>query len=391
MLLRSLIFFLLLGSLFSSVSCWTYQEEYKLRKEYQRNYNKLIRPLKNMSDIVYVDAYIDLMNIQDFDLIYGCIKIEAYLTLNWQDEILPWNTTLYNITQLTVSNGEIWVPNVGFYNIQSDVPSKDFPPVILRNDGSVEKWISLNFKIKCNVNAYAFPFDKHSCQVDMYFDDYNIYKVKLRIISCSSKKSFDESNWKITMLCFADSRYNYSRGVLRFKLARKIRVKSFSNLLPLFIFLILNIMVGLLSVESGEKVTFATMVFLSNVVYLGDVNKLLPKEPTEIPLIFLCHLILTFLSGISVVNSIIACRKFWKCKLPEGNESNPKIKLENEMEQSNKFTEFREDNPAMKFNEKRKKYLPHLNIEQITFNVMTFISVLYAIIFTGLFSEYILR
>lgn len=391
MALVSIIIFLLIESLFSSVACWTYKEEFDFRKKYLRSYNREIRPLKDLSRPVDVNGSIQINDLRDFDLVQQSIKIEAYLTLWWCDEILYWNNTQLNITSLTVLSQNLWVPEIGFYNTKSVVKKTKLPQLLLQNNGRVGVWIPINFEILCKIDAYAYPFDRHQCRLDIFFDDYDENKVKLRTMTCFSEIDFNESNWLITPICSFDNYNGYSRGYFILKIARKIQVKSFSSLMPLIIFLIINIMTGHLPVESGEKVTLATMVFLSNVVYLGDISKQLPKEPSQIPLIFLCHLILTFISGISVVGSIVAGKIYWKIKPPEPTVNDRSNQPVNKRKDTDQVEKFKEDNQEIIHNETRKKHIHHANIELIIFKVITFISVLYAVIFIGLFCEYILR
>ena len=380
-------------NIISPVACWTYEEEFNFRSNVLQRDDQNIRPLKNMNDTIDVSLDVNIVKINEFNIVNGQIKMQAYAYLEWYNERLFWNESLHRITEVLVSNDNIWSPAVKMYNTEDEIITRRLPYLRLLSNGSVTQWRNYNLNIFCNVNAYAFPFDKHNCETMLYFRDYDIQKVRFRKINCKMTDLL-HVKWLVNFSCEIKQIHNSSQCHLTIKLARKFQLQSFASLLPLFIFFILNIMVGYLPVESGEKVTFATTVFLSNVVYLRDINKQLPKEPNTIPLIFLCHLILTFLSGMAAVGTIITSKIFWKNKSsepvtpPKKVAENSQIHFINSEDDIDKEGDFNGDRKTTKENDLKKEYY---QIESVMFYIMAFITVLFASVFTALFTESIFK
>lgn len=379
-----------LVSILPSVLCWTYQDELDFRKTHFKNYDKNIRPLKYMNDVVQINAKLQLNSAQKFDIVNGQITVHGYLILKWYDELLSWDSTLNNITNITVFNKMIWHPSVMICNTESLIDIKSNSQVFLNSTGYVEMFIPMYFQSGCDIDAYAFPFDEHLCPICFCFTDYGVREVKLQYLNCTSPKYLNEHNWFLTMSCTIRNDL-FSEGFVELKFTRKIQIKSLSHLLPVFIFLILNIMAGQLPVESGEKVSFATTVFLTNIVYLGNINKYLPKEPTNIPLFFSCHLVLAFLSGITVIGSIVTSKRFWKSESPETvalnkvGPDNSQTQLENQA--GTDTIELDVKSLPIKECSMRKKCSSYCGFESLMHNVMFAMSIFYAIVFTSLFSH----
>lgn len=378
-----------LVSILPSVLCWTYQDELNFRKAHFKNYDKNIRPLKYMNDVVQINAALQLNSAQKFDIVNGQITVHGYLILKWYDELLSWDSTVNNITNITVFNKMIWHPSVMICNTESLIDIKSNSQVFLNSTGSVEMFIPMSFQSGCDVDAYAFPFDEHLCHISICFTDYDVRELNLQYLNCTPPKYLNDHNWLLTMSCRIKNDL-FSEGFVELKFTRKIQVKSLSHLLPVFIFLILNIMAGHLPVESGEKVSFATTVFLTNIVNLGNINSNLPKEPTNIPLIFSCYLVLTFLSGITVVGSIVTSKRFWKRKSPETVALN-KVGLDNsqtQLENQGGTDTIESDFKSLPIKECsiRKKCSSYCGFESLMYNIMLAMSVFYAIAFTSLFS-----
>lgn len=388
----TLLLFVLI-SLLPSTVCWTYEEEFNFRNIALQNYNKYIRPLNNLSETILVNLSIGISKISDFNIVKGELKVEMWLLLSWTDEKICWDESVHNVTEVFLSNNKLWSPTISLHHTENTIDSSEDTHLYLFSNGSVIQWRRRYFNILCDVDVYAFPFDKHNCETILYFSHYNIHRARFTSVFCQDISNFTNTNWVISVSCEIKDIHNFSQAFLTVKLARKFQLQCLSTLLPLFIFLILNIMVGHLPIESGEKVTFATTIFLTNIVYLEDVSKQLPREPRRVPLIFLCHLIMTFLTGLAVVGAIVTSKIFRKTKSSHMVETsktvakNYQVQLISNEEGDNNVPDFKEDNDAKIMDGRRRNCEDYSKIESIMLYIMTFISVLFAFVFAGLFSE----
>nr|8EIZ_A Chain A, Squid sensory receptor CRB1 [Sepioloidea lineolata]8EIZ_B Chain B, Squid sensory receptor CRB1 [Sepioloidea lineolata]8EIZ_C Chain C, Squid sensory receptor CRB1 [Sepioloidea lineolata]8EIZ_D Chain D, Squid sensory receptor CRB1 [Sepioloidea lineolata]8EIZ_E Chain E, Squid sensory receptor CRB1 [Sepioloidea lineolata] len=388
--------------------CWTYEEEYYFRSNFLQQYNKDIRPLNDLSKPISVGIHLEIAKMNDFNLAEGRLKIQTYLILQWYDEKIFWNESTYPIPKLMVSSKKIWSPAISVYYTENEMDSKDQFQMEIYKNGSVHQWKSFYFNILCDVNARAFPFDKYTCETMFYFNDYDIQTAIFSSFRCISSTDLSRKAWYVSFSCDTKIGEEGSLGQLSLKLVRKVSLQCLSVLLPLFIFFILNIMIGYLPIESGEKVTFATTVFLSNVIYIDNLSKQLPKESSEIPLIFLCHIFLAFLSGLSAVGTIITSKIFCKYKSTESAPSpspapaNNKIdvkknsqiysiskegRVEKEANSSDGIKATTTTTTTTITEDLKKICLSYAKIESAILYIMTFISILCALVFTSLFFE----
>lgn len=392
----TLLLFVLI-SLLPSTVCWTYEEEFNFRNIALQNYNKYIRPLNDLSETILVDLSISISKISDFDIVKGELKVEMWLLLSWTDERICWNETVHKVTEVSLSNNKLWSPTISLHHTENTIDFSEDTHLYLFSNGSVTQWRRRYFNIFCDVDVYAFPFDKHNCETILYFSHYNIRRARFTSLFCQDITNFTNTNWVIRVSCEIKDMHNFSQAFLTLKLERKFQLQCLSTLLPLFIFLILNIMVGHLPIESGEKVTFATTVFLSNIVYFEDVSKQLPREPSRVPLIFLCHLIMTFLTGLAVVGAIVTSKIFRKTKSSQMVETsktdakNYQVQFISNEGGDNNDPDFMKDNDAKIMDGRRRNCEDYSKIESMMLYIMTFISVLFAFVFAGLFSESIFQ
>lgn len=81
-----------LVSILPSVLCWTYQDELNFRKAHFKNYDKNIRPLKYMNDVVQINAALQLNSAQKFDIVNGL----SYFKMVRRVTILGFHRKQYN-------------------------------------------------------------------------------------------------------------------------------------------------------------------------------------------------------------------------------------------------------------------------------------------------------
>ena len=91
-------------------------EETQLRNLLFSNYNPKVRPVENITSTLTVQMGLALQNIESFDQMQESITLNAWIRQTWNDYRLSWNSTQSNLTFISVSKAQVWVPDTELLN-----------------------------------------------------------------------------------------------------------------------------------------------------------------------------------------------------------------------------------------------------------------------------------
>ena len=91
-------------------------EETNLRNLLFSNYNPKVRPVENIDDSLTIQMGLALQNIESFDQMQESITLNAWIRQTWNDYRLSWNSTQSNLTFISVSKSQVWVPHTELLN-----------------------------------------------------------------------------------------------------------------------------------------------------------------------------------------------------------------------------------------------------------------------------------
>ncbi|KAG5672080.1 hypothetical protein PVAND_002238 [Polypedilum vanderplanki] len=81
------------------------------------NYNKLVRPVVNTSDVLRVCIKLKLSQLIDVNLKNQIMTTNLWVEQSWYDYKLRWNPAEYgNVQMLHVPSDHIWRPDIVLYN-----------------------------------------------------------------------------------------------------------------------------------------------------------------------------------------------------------------------------------------------------------------------------------
>ncbi|XP_015930634.1 neuronal acetylcholine receptor subunit alpha-7-like [Parasteatoda tepidariorum] len=149
--------------------------ERDLREHLFKNYDKLVRPVKNANDKITVSVGITPLHLRDFDEKHQVIVLETYTMLNWTDDYLRWDPSRFeDLSVLRLPSTEVWRPDVSVYGSpeQSVMAPVPFTNVLLYNTGRV-LWVPM-FTIRsrcpmlkaskkivtCNIQLGSWTYDQ---------------------------------------------------------------------------------------------------------------------------------------------------------------------------------------------------------------------------------------
>ena len=293
-------------------TCLSYLEEKQLRNDLFLNYNKDIRPVLDLSNPVEIGVDFFVNSVYDVKLDTGQLITRSELIFSWKDEHLTWIPSNYgNITKIYLTSREVWMPNIVVCNSEEDSNKNggDSYEVLLFNDGSIEVTQIKILRTFCDIDIYSYPFDKQVCNIWLCISMQESTYIKFNDIYSKMLEYHPNYQWDIKMNDFEKGMNDtFSNVIITMFLSRKTKLSSVARILPVGILSILTICVFLLPPESGEKVSLATTVFLSNVVYLVEMDSTLTSNSKSPALIILYLIALTSLSGLGTIGAIIVCK-----------------------------------------------------------------------------------
>ena len=182
------------------------QEETALRNALFSNYNPKVRPVENIDSQLTVQMGLALQNIEKFDQMQESITLNAWIRQTWMDYRLNWNSSLSNLTFISVSKTQVWVPDTELLN------AAGLPEIytlkgglMLYSDGTVFFSNPVVLKMPCSLELETFPFDTQTC--NMIFGSWVYSSDFLNLIPYLNEEqqidvldSFSHTEWEIVEL-----------------------------------------------------------------------------------------------------------------------------------------------------------------------------------------------
>ncbi|XP_014771427.1 acetylcholine receptor subunit beta-type unc-29 [Octopus bimaculoides] len=286
-------------------------EENDLQYELLRYYDKTMTPVDANETTLSLYVTLSIKNIIELDIKQGILTSHLMLGIRWQDNNLKWNDSMSSRNHIDVTLSKIWYPNIQICNSVSGDFSFDVDKeVTVKYDGFVHLHIDKIFKTYCRINVENYPFDQHECDItvclehQMYMEETIedfVIDVKLKTKSNQWNFSFEETEMEKDDVIAA--------GLIVYG-KRKVSSATITKIIPPIMLTLLVLSVHVLPASSGEKVCAAITVFLTNIVFLSETEKILGNNSQDPSLYLIYLLILTFVSGCSSIESVIVCKLY---------------------------------------------------------------------------------
>eukprot|EP00058_Branchiostoma_floridae_P026745 XP_002612236.1 hypothetical protein BRAFLDRAFT_238127 [Branchiostoma floridae] len=93
------------------------QSEERLFRDLFRDYNKWIRPVANISNIVVIEFGLAIAQLLDVDEKNQIMTTNVWLKQKWKDSKLCWDPDEYHgVSVIRVPSDMIWLPDIVLYN-----------------------------------------------------------------------------------------------------------------------------------------------------------------------------------------------------------------------------------------------------------------------------------
>ena len=235
------------------------------------------------------------------------------MNLEWKDEFLTWNSSVFPIHKITLPQGMVWKPDFVLKNGFTEFKElgASFYNVILSADGTVFWKPYQVFESQCSIDVTYFPFDTQTCEIQ--FTLWSHFRVQVMLSSSSSSVEMlrykGNSIWDIISTSQSiDNSGGNSEITYTLTLKRKPTFYVSNTVIPILFLGVLNLLVFVIPADAGEKMSYAITVALGFIVFLTIISSELPANSDSTPYLSTYLQIQIFLGGLALVISSIQLR-----------------------------------------------------------------------------------
>ncbi|XP_046573393.1 neuronal acetylcholine receptor subunit alpha-6-like [Haliotis rubra] len=288
---------------------------FRLHNDIIKTNNPRVRPVKNSSDTITVSLELHLLSMSDFDEVTQTVTANGFFSVSWKDEFLTWNSSEYGgVSEIRPDYGKVWRPDITIRNVVDRIQplGLDFGIMKVTSQGIVFWSTGDTFKTFCQMDVTNFPLDEQECSYMTFEWGSDLKEVDLKptknyigLYLFNSNSQWDIVNSSSQKVVYHINDTPFSFVYFNMTLKRKPSLGILTTVLPVLVLGLANVVVFLIPVESGEKVSFAITMLLSFTVSLSFVTGLLPQNADSIPVFTM------FIVGLFIMSSIYVFLTIW--------------------------------------------------------------------------------
>lgn len=306
------------------------------------NHRMEVIPRIDANTPLEIETTIYFMTLGMFDELAETIIILGGLQLTWNDPDLSWNPASYGgAVHTSVPNKYVWKPPVILVNaadVLEPVGTDSEFVAIVTYDGNVTTPIGGVMKAKCKTDIFKFPYDTQNCVLQFNVWGFLEHDAKFKVSSNPINNDFNtpNSNWDLLSITGKVRSLNgYSIFDVYITIKRVSLYYSVIVVCPTIVFGLLNPLVFLLPVSSGERIGLSMTILLSYAIFLTIVSASIPASSNPMSFLLLMMIVTIIVSGIIVVQAIVTTSlyfrqdtgeisKFWKFFVRKNRKANVK-------------------------------------------------------------------
>ncbi|CAC5385189.1 CHRNA6 [Mytilus coruscus] len=294
------------------VECQTVHDIVNLYKNITNSYQKEVIPAWNQSLPFEINFGVAPLVMNSFYETEETISLTAAIYFVWNDRRLTWDPKIYgNKEHITITTNDIWIPYVYLENTVDELQPLGYDSqfyAVLSYDGNVTWTPGGILKAKCPANMLKFPFDSQTCEFVFAMWGVQVSDTMYVPMDNAGIMTYftENSNWDITN----NRQYIRYKDVITemiFELSIKRQPVYYIVVIivPTIMFALMNPLVFLLPVDSGERVSLGMTVLLSYAIFLTIVASSLPASSDPMCLLLFVMILIMVLSGLIVIAVII--------------------------------------------------------------------------------------
>ncbi|XP_055679483.1 acetylcholine receptor subunit alpha-like isoform X1 [Lutzomyia longipalpis] len=289
------------------------------------NYNKLVRPVVNTSDVLKVCIKLKLSQLIDVNLKNQIMTTNLWVEQSWYDYKLRWEPKEYGgVQMLHVPSDHIWRPDIVLYNnADGHYEVTLMTKATVYHTGLVIWQPPAVYKSSCSIDVEYFPYDVQTCVLKLGSWTYDGFKVDLRHMDEQSGSNIVDvgvdlsefymsvewdilevpavRNEKFYTCCdepYLDITFNIT-------MRRKTLFYTVNIIIPCMGISFLTVLTFYLPSDSGEKVTLSISILISLHVFFLLVVEIIPPTSLVVPLLGKYLIFAMILVSISICVTVV--------------------------------------------------------------------------------------
>ncbi|XP_035288544.1 5-hydroxytryptamine receptor 3B [Anguilla anguilla] len=292
----------------------------QLTRTLLRHYNCGVRPVWNWTDptVVYIDLI--LQSVLEVDGQTQKVTTSMWYRQIWKDEFLVWDPAEFDgINEISLSSDAIWVPDIVISEFVDVGRSPHIPYIYVNSSGTVKNYKPIQVVSACDLEIYAFPFDRQNCTLTFRSWLHTVKEVDLALwrsaekISSDKREFMDDGEWELLSV---PSRYeqlhlgggDYAQIQFNVVIRRRPLLYVVSLLIPSIFLMVVDVISFYLPPNSGTRITFKTSILLGYTVFRVNMTDELPATAIKTPLIGVFFAVCMALLILSLAKSILVVK-----------------------------------------------------------------------------------
>jgi hypothetical protein len=275
------------------------------------SHKKSVMPMESQWKPLTVGIKFYLNSITSFKEVDETMSLQVSSLLIWNDPSLSWNPGSYaGIDTTSVPSENIWIPPIFVVNRvdkMEGLGSKTSFYTSISYTGDVYYSPGDVIDITCPTDISKFPFDTQRCVVYVFAWGTNTNTLNFTSIEANAKLDYFSPNSDWTLQEHSTNVEEWhSQSVFKVTLQVKRQPLYYTVMvvIPTLLFAVLNPLVFLLPVESGERVGFSVTILLSYAIFLTLVSSSVPATSNPMCVLLIIMVIIIIISGIIVFGTI---------------------------------------------------------------------------------------
>ncbi|XP_026738042.1 acetylcholine receptor subunit alpha-like [Trichoplusia ni] len=316
---------LAVGALAALAPCAANPDAKRLYDDLLSNYNKLVRPVLNVSDALTVRIKLKLSQLIDVNLKNQIMTTNLWVEQSWYDYKLSWEPREYGgVEMLHVPSDHIWRPDIVLYNnADGNFEVTLATKATLNYTGRVEWRPPAIYKSSCEIDVEYFPFDQQTCVMKFGSWTYDGFQVDLRHIDEVSgtnvvelgvdlSEFYTSVEWDILEVPAVRNEKFYTCCdepyldiTFNITMRRKTLFYTVNLIIPCMGISFLTVLVFYLPSDSGEKVSLSISILLSLTVFFLLLAEIIPPTSLVVPLLGKFVLFTMILDTFSICVTVV--------------------------------------------------------------------------------------
>ena len=315
---RKLTALLLLVGILATVYSQNLTYVKTLYKDLFSDYTQAILPMADHSKPLNIGINFYLASLNYFKEVEEMVSILGVFSLNWTDPSLTWNPASYGYLYNTVIDPkDMWLPSLFLINrVDTMKPighEITFLTLLIYN-GMVYYTPGGILQAKCPTDISKFPFDTQECILEIL--PWGVGTTHLTLTSLSDKAHLDwftpNSDWTLTEYSTSVGiRSGYNLFFFKMRIKREPLYYTVVIILPTLLFAVLNPLVFVLPVASGERVSLAMTILLAYAIFLTLVSASIPTSSNPMCFLLVIMIVIIAISGIITCGAIISAKYYY--------------------------------------------------------------------------------